>query len=103
MKLDRNIKINIIKGLQCRLELLCPDYGNYLRLSDIADVLCYAVYGRPYRSIKYPALEYDKKVFLNNIYLYLLKKGLFTKSRTGKTLKISDKIVNWKGSSQMTK
>lgn len=96
MKLDRQVKINIIKGLQYRLDVLRPEYGPYLMMCDIAEVLCYAVYNRPYRSGKYPELTRDQKIYLNNIYLNLVKKGLLAKSRSGKTFRISNKILNWR-------
>ena len=96
MKLDRQTKIDIIKGLQYRLDVLRPEYGPYLMMCDIAEVLCYAVYSRPYHSGKYPELSREQKVYLNNIYLNLVKKGLLTKSRTGKTLRVSKKILDWK-------
>ena len=95
MKLDRQVKINIMKGLQYRLDVLRPEYGPYLMMCDIAEVLCYAVYSRPYHSGKTPELSREQKVYLNNIYLNLVKQGLLTKSRTGKTLRISEKILDW--------
>lgn len=92
--LDKQIKIKIIKNIQDHFELNNTNRP-YISKENIAEILCYSIYNRPYKDSHWPHLEENRKQTLNNIYLYLMQKECLEKTSSKYIVKVSDKILNW--------